>query len=273
MTGLLAGMLCLLAQAVSASTLFFEDFKDSGANVAPGLLQYNWDDNNHDMVVTETRTGELIEFNTTANGWHFNSYSFDYPASDTLTWDASQHQYLQAYFPWKNDSDLIALQAKIDGGGITGDMWANRLDNAQQWYHTQPTLVDVNAMFGLTGVHEIQFRFFFISTQYAADAPNEHIVEGTWDWVRGGMRAGANINIAKYCVGWPAAGGRILRRRSCALPHAVAWRPGAVSRDRQHADRLCRFHHRLPGRVPGSGGGLPRSLLAALRLLVLEVVF
>ncbi|HOR29275.1 MAG TPA: hypothetical protein PLG73_14770, partial [Candidatus Sumerlaeota bacterium] len=224
MTGLLAGMLCLLAQAVSASTLFFEDFKDNGANVAPGLLQYNWDDNNHDMVVTETRTGELIEFNTTANGWHFNSYSFDYPASDTLTWDASQHQYLQAYFPWKNDSDLIALQAKIDGGGITGDMWANRLDNAQQWYHTQPTLVDVNAMFGLTGVHEIQFRFFFISTQYAADAPNEHIVEGTWDWVRGGMRAGANINIAKYCVGWPAAGGRILRRRSCALPHAVAWR-------------------------------------------------
>ncbi|OPZ09628.1 MAG: hypothetical protein BWZ08_00286 [candidate division BRC1 bacterium ADurb.BinA292] len=62
-------------------------------------------------------------------------------------------------------------------------------------------------MFGLTGVHEIQFRFFFISTQYAADAPNEHIVEGTWDWVRGGMRAGANINIAKYCVGWPAASG------------------------------------------------------------------
>ncbi|OPZ09627.1 MAG: hypothetical protein BWZ08_00285 [candidate division BRC1 bacterium ADurb.BinA292] len=205
---ILALVLVLGGASKSYGLAFFEDFKDNGANFGPHSLVGGAD--GVDYVVTAgPELYEVLSTNGHTDGT--TSWAVEYPAEGTITWDVSQHRYMQVYIPWKGGGgDLCSFQVQVDGDSTwVGDWWVTRIDNAQQWYHTQPTLVDVLSSsfgLGLTGVHELRFRFVTWSTSYDAQATIA-TVGMSMDWIRAGMAPSANIDIAKWSANYPSAAG------------------------------------------------------------------
>jgi len=193
---LLTSMVLLGARPGSAAPLFFEDFKDGAANWGPSYYT-----NDGEGVVTVVTTGtELLEcLSTNADPGGGDAFGIEYPRVGTLTWDTAQNQYLQAFVPWKGGtSDLISLQFQVDGGSWTGDIWQTRIDNAEIWHHSQPTLVDINAMAALTpGVHQLKMRLVVINTIYDSE-PGLSTMGYSADWIKGGMSPSSDIAIGDY---------------------------------------------------------------------------
>lgn len=194
----LAGMLLALVNLAPAAPLFLEDFKDGGANFADGVLAYNWDDQDTTGVtITETRQGDVVDvLSTNCHLWQ--AYYLEYPKTGTISWDTTQNKYMQAYIPWQNVSDIVGIQYQVDGGDWVNDAFNNRFDNAEQWYHTRPTLFDVNTKLKLTaGVHQLRFRFTVWNSQYGV-GEQLNTVGMTIDWIKAGMSPSADITIGRW---------------------------------------------------------------------------
>ena len=187
----------LLSQTEKQSGAFFEDFKDGAATFGPSYLIGGGEG----VSVALTAGSELLEvLSTNAHTDGTTSWGIEYPKEGTIRWDTAQNRYLQAWIPWKGGgSDLLAVDFQIDGASFwQGDWWTNRIDNAEQWYHSQPTLVDVNTLANLTpGVHQLRMRFVDFNTFYGVGEDLSTLGMAI-DWIRGGMPPDADVSLAQY---------------------------------------------------------------------------
>ncbi len=199
--------LCMTVFAANLLSAQFElpltlDFKDGTESVDLGTAYYV---GQHTMEPVEVRHPDVVDMDG-PNAQIGDGYSWVFPKEGTITWDPSQHRYVQAWIPYLHRSDIAGIQWSINGGAFQGDLWASRINNPHQYFHTKPTLVDFNALHGQTSPFEVRFRFAVVNTQYGKD---DDLTEtgATIDWIKLGLPASANIDIAKWSTEWPAASG------------------------------------------------------------------
>lgn len=205
---LVAGTLLSLANLVMAAPLFFENFQGAdeaarSANVSAGSTFFNNWDSPNTAVPVFTYPGNSMEVSVTGAHW-WDRYGVEYPKNGTLTWDTTQHKYIQAFIPNQafggGNNPGAPLSVSVDGGPwiINNDWyWYNHtLSVTEQWYNHLPRLVDVNTAFNITpGVHTIKFRFMFAG-HYGTTADFD--LNASMIWIKGGMSPSADITIATY---------------------------------------------------------------------------
>jgi len=147
--------------------------------------------------VTLEFVGDVLEINgdnTDTSTW--SAYAIEYPATGSITWDVSVNRYIQAWVPYTGDSDQPTLQVQVDGGGWTLT-WPEIAGLTDQANNTRPTVLDVNAEAGLTGVHQLRFRFIVYTTHFAWLPEDFPKLEATFDWIRAGMAPSAQTNVGQ----------------------------------------------------------------------------